>query len=130
IRALARLPAALEATLRLVGGGPDEPRLRQLAAALGVAEQVEFAGETSDPRTELAAADLFLLPSLSEGFSNALLEAMASGLPVVATDAGGNAEALVDGEGGRIVAARDVEAMAAAIEELGGDQPRMRQAGA
>jgi L-malate glycosyltransferase len=125
IRAMALLPATLDATLRLVGAGPDERALRVLARELRVDGRVEFVGERDDPRPELAAADLFLLPARQEGFSNALLEAMASGLPVVATDVGGNAEALVDGVGGRLVPSEDPAAIAAAVAELSADRPRL-----
>jgi glycosyltransferase involved in cell wall biosynthesis len=110
--------AGVDVHLTLVGAGPDEAMLRRLVAGYGLDRRVTFAGEQPDPRPYLEAADLFLLASRQEGFSNALLEAMASGLPVVCTDVGGNSEALVEGEGGCIVPPRRPEALAAAAAEL------------
>jgi glycosyltransferase involved in cell wall biosynthesis len=130
IEALALLTrSGLEASLELVGGGADESTLRHQANEAGVGPLVGFAGEQPDPRPYLARADIFLLPSRQEGFSNALLEAMACALPVVATDVGGNAEAMIDGEGGRIVPSRQPGAMAAAITELARDRSKLAQMG-
>jgi glycosyltransferase involved in cell wall biosynthesis len=122
IEALAKLcEAGVEARLVLVGDGPDRPLLEATAKRLGVERAVDFAGEQLDPRPYLEAADIFLFPSRQEGFSNALIEAMACGLPVVATDVGGNAEAVGEG-GGRIVPAEDSGALAAALLDLAGDR--------
>jgi glycosyltransferase involved in cell wall biosynthesis len=110
--------AGVDARLVLVGSGPDEAELRHLANEIGVAERITFAGEQSDPRPFLKAAEIFLLPSLQEGFSNAILEAMATALPVIATDVGGNAEAVIDGVGGLLVPPEKPEALAAAIIEM------------
>ncbi|MGH2498742.1 MAG: glycosyltransferase [Candidatus Limnocylindria bacterium] len=112
--------AGVEANLTIVGTGPNESLLRRMVAERQLAENVVFAGLQVDPRPWLLDADLFVLPSRQEGFSNALLEAMASGLPAVATDVGGNAEAVVHGEGGLIVPPRDSEAIARAVVELDG----------
>ena len=76
------------------------------------------AGNFEGALGRLLAADIFLLPSRQEGFSNALLEAMASGLPVVATDVGGNREAVIDGDGGAIVAPESPGALADAVVRL------------
>jgi glycosyltransferase involved in cell wall biosynthesis len=119
LRALALIvDAGVDAVLTLVGEGPDESMLKALASDLELVDRVRFAGPTLDPRPNLHECDIFVLPSRQEGFSNALLEAMASGLPVVATNVGGNAEALMDGEGGIIVPPRDPAAMAAALIDL------------
>jgi glycosyltransferase involved in cell wall biosynthesis len=127
--ALAR-KAGVDAELTLVGDGPNELMLRDLAGQHGVSEHVVFAGLSNDPRPFLKKADLFVLPSRQEGFSNALLEAMASGLPVVATDVGGNAEALEHGVGGRIVPPRDAAALAAAIIDVAGGRAALPRMGA
>lgn len=82
--------------LIIVGGGPEEERLRELAADLGITGSVYFAGERRDTPELLRAMDLFVLPSIAEGISNTILEAMASGLPVLATGVGGNGELVVD----------------------------------
>jgi glycosyltransferase involved in cell wall biosynthesis len=110
--------AGIETRLTLVGGGSDELLLRRIASEQCVESSIVFAGPQLDPRPFLQEADVFLLPSRQEGFSNALLEAMACSLPVVATDVGGNAEALVDGTGGFIVPPLDAAALATALTQL------------
>ncbi|MGI8907039.1 MAG: glycosyltransferase [Candidatus Sumerlaeaceae bacterium] len=82
------------------GGGPDEELLKQLAQQLGIAGQVAFLGPRNDIHRLLAAADVAVLPSLKEGFSNAVLEAMACGTPMVASDVGGNREVIDHGDNG------------------------------
>ena len=77
--------------LCLIGEGPQEDELKALAQALNFGESVEFCGFCADIPAELAQADLFVLPSLAEGNSNAILEAMRAGLPIVSTDVGGAA---------------------------------------
>jgi glycosyltransferase involved in cell wall biosynthesis len=119
----------LDVTLDLVGAGPDEERLRARVADAHLEGRVSFAGEEVDPRRRLACADIFVLPSRQEGFSNAILEAMASSLPVVATDVGGNAEAVVDGDGGFIVPPENAAALAAAISRLAKDRTRLAECG-
>jgi len=71
----------------------------------------------------LATADIFVLPSRSEGFSNAIVEAMAASLPVIATDVGGNAEAVEDGVSGFLVPSEDPEELSIAISRLLSDKP-------
>jgi glycosyltransferase involved in cell wall biosynthesis len=121
--------SGVKATLELVGSGPDEAMLRSKVADAGLGKLVTFAGEHEDPRPYLNRADVFLLPSRQEGFAVALLEAMATALPVIATDVGGNAEALVDGKGGRIVPPLQPKAIAAAIAELAKDRRRLPEMG-
>ena len=81
--------ASRSVKLRIIGDGPQADELRALALALDLGETVEFFGYCEDVPAELAKADLFVLPSYAEGNSNAILEAMRAGLPVVATDVGG-----------------------------------------
>lgn len=130
IAAMALLAASgVDATLQLVGSGQDEAKLRRQVADAGLDERVTFAGEQLDPRPYLASADAFLLPSRQEGFSNAILEAMASALPVIATDVGGNAEAIVNGEGGLLVEPEKPEALASAVAQLASDRRRLEAMG-
>lgn len=129
VDAIARIaPGFPGAVFLLVGrdSGTLE-RTRSLARERGIGETVRFPGGRTDVPDLLRASDLFVHPSHEEGFSNAILEAMAAGLPVVATDVGGNPEAVVDGETGRLVPVRDPEAIAAALGELLADE-RLRRA--
>jgi len=100
------------AALLIVGSGPAAKRLKRRAAELS---DVLFAGQRPDPERFLLAADLFVLPSLEEGLSIALLEAMAYGLPVVATDIAGNREVIEPGRHGLLVRPGRPEALAEAI---------------
>ena len=130
IRAFARLPQSPRPwRLVLVGDGPQRGALEQLAAELGVEERCWFAGDRDDIPELLRLFDLFVLPSLGEGISNTILEAMATGLPVVATRVGGNPELVVEGRTGRLVPVSDPEALAAALAELGADGDRRRAMG-
>lgn len=104
--------------LTIVGDGPTRSALAAQARQLGVDSIVEFAGATDDVRPWLQAADLFVLPSRSEGISLALLEAMACGIPVVATDVGGNHEVIRSNTVGALVAAEQPEQLAAAMVKL------------
>jgi glycosyltransferase involved in cell wall biosynthesis len=121
-----------EARLRIVGGGPELPRLRARARELGLGERVTFLGELPDDgavRREYLAADVFCLPSLQEGFGIAYLEAMAAGLPVVATRTTAVPEVVPDGEVGLLVPPRDPDALAAALARLLDDEPLRRRLG-
>ena len=118
VEVFARLRAERPARLRLVGDGPDRAEVAALAARLGVAADVEFLGERVDLPAVLREADLFLLPSETESFGLAALEAMASGVPVVASAVGGLPEVIPDGEVGFLCRLGDVEAMAAAAHRL------------
>ncbi len=102
----------------IVGEGPLRSRLEARANELGVSGQVRFLGARRDVLDLLPAFDVFVLPSVVEGMSNALLEAMGVGLPVVATDVGGNSEVVVNGESGFLVPPADASALAAAITKL------------
>lgn len=100
--------------------------LRRVVANYGLDRHVLFLGERSDISVILAASDIGILCSHQEGFSNAILEMMAAGLPVVATDAGGNAEAIIDGECGVIVPISQPTALARALLRLA-NEPTFRQ---
>jgi glycosyltransferase involved in cell wall biosynthesis len=105
----------------LVGDGPERPALERQAAALGVAERVSFLGVRHDVPELVAAADVFVLPSVYEGTSLALLEAMASGAPIVATHIGGTDELVRPNESALLVPPRDPRALADALRRLLGD---------
>jgi len=101
--------------LVMVGDGPLRNSARELLAAAGADNLAWLPGERSDIPEIMRSTDLFVLPSLREGISNTILEAMASGLPVVATWVGGNPELVVDGETGLLVPPADPVAMASAL---------------
>jgi sugar transferase (PEP-CTERM/EpsH1 system associated) len=130
VKALAIDPA-LRTRLRLVmvGDGPLRAEAAATLAAAGARDLAWLPGERDDVAQILRGLDSFVLPSLAEGVSNTILEAMASGLPVVATAVGGNAELIVDGSTGRLVPAADAEALALAIVEQVRDPAAARAAG-
>lgn len=104
--------------------------LQALIKGLNLSDRFHFAGGVTDLHQHLSAADIFVLPSRSEGFSNAIIEAMAASLPIVATDVGGNAEAVKDGVNGFIIPSEDPAALAAAIASLLADPSRANAMGA
>jgi glycosyltransferase involved in cell wall biosynthesis len=117
IRALSALPSrSFEAAI--VGEGPDRRELEQEIDRLGLAERVQLAGERSDVPKLLARADIFVLSSASEGLPVSVLEAMAAGLPVVASRVGGVPEVVLDGRTGVLVRPSDPDVLAAALERL------------
>jgi len=116
--------------VRLAGDGPA---LTEVASALtrdGLSQRVELLGARADVPDLLSRSDVFVLSSRSEGFPVSVLEAMAAGLPVVATDVGGVAEAIEDGETGFLVPPADSEALARALERLVADGALRRRLGA
>ena len=113
--------AARRARLMIVGGGPLQGMLQDLIRAEQLDGHVWLAGERADVPSMMRGMNVFLLPSLSEGISNTLLEAMATRLPIIATDVGGSAELVVDGQTGRLVPPADVARLAEAIAELFAD---------
>lgn len=118
-----------EFTLEIAGDGQERARLEELSASLNLQKHVRFLGMRDDVADLLNAADMFVLSSLSEGISLTLLEAMAAGLPVVATDVGGNREVVVDGETGLLVPKQDSDRLAHAILSLVRDPGRADQMG-
>jgi len=101
----------------LIGDGPLRPELEQKARDLGIADKVDFLGERKDIPSLLAQMDVSLMPSASESLSNVILESMAAGVPVIATDVGGNRELLADNRG-ILVPSEQEEALAHAINVL------------
>jgi glycosyltransferase involved in cell wall biosynthesis len=106
------------ARLLLAGDGPERARLGALVDELGLSGAVEFLGHVSDVRTVHNRIHVYVQSSHTEGMPVAVLEALASGLPVVASRVGGNEEAIIDGIGGLLVPPADPSAMAAAIQRL------------
>ena len=122
IRALARLSARSEDARRrlrlvIVGDGPVRPQVEEALREAGLADRVWLAGTRENVQEMMQSFDLFVQPSLSEGISNTVLEAMSTALPVIATRVGGNAELVEDGITGALVSPGDDGAIAAAIEK-------------
>ncbi|MGI0116723.1 TIGR03088 family PEP-CTERM/XrtA system glycosyltransferase [Zooshikella sp. RANM57] len=115
--------------LVLVGDGPEKAHLQSMAEKAGVASSVWFAGVRQDIPQLMRRFAIFVLPSLAEGISNTILEAMASGLPVVATDVGGNSELIQHQQNGMIVPVDNVAALAEAIHQYLKDTERRKQHG-
>lgn len=130
--AAVRHAQALGARCRLLiaGDGPLRPELDAQARALGIASIVEFLGTRADLPDLLAACDIFVLSSNSEGMSNTIIEAMAAAKPVIATNVGGNPELVVHGHTGLLVEPRSAAAMADGIRTLVADPVRREAMGA
>jgi glycosyltransferase involved in cell wall biosynthesis len=111
-----------------VGQGPLAEQLEEQRVGLGLGERFRFLGYREDPIRVLVASDVFCLSSRFEGLPISLLEAMASGLPVVATKVGGIPSVVTDGKEGRLVPAGDPIALAAAVAELRDSGLRTRMA--
>lgn len=119
VRALSLRPELLAHwRLVMVGDGPLRHDVQRVLVDAGLQALAWLPGERSDVPAIMQRLHCFVLPSLAEGISNTILEAMACGLPVVATDVGGNAELVQDGRTGLLVAAGDVDAMAQALLQL------------
>ncbi|HCV12867.1 MAG TPA: TIGR03088 family PEP-CTERM/XrtA system glycosyltransferase [Candidatus Accumulibacter sp.] len=134
LRAFARLAKdgdehASRARLVIVGDGPSGESLRRLAAELGVSSLIWFPGAVSNVRELLQAFDVFVLPSLAEGISNTLLEAMATGLPLLATATGGNVELVADEISGRLFQPRDVAGLSDLLRQYLVDPHRRQRHG-
>jgi glycosyltransferase involved in cell wall biosynthesis len=113
----------------IVGDGPEETKLKALTKELGLDSQVTFTGRLHDVASVIPLFDIFVLSSRREGFANVILEAMALGKPVVATDVGGNAEAVVHGETGYIVPPESPVALCQALLSLIRNQEAARRMG-
>jgi sugar transferase (PEP-CTERM/EpsH1 system associated) len=115
--------------LALIGDGTLSNEAKRMVCEAGAESLVWFAGERDDIPNLMRELDLFVLPSLREGISNTILEAMASGLPVVATNVGGNSELVLDGETGTLVPLSDPVAMADAIHSYLKDPTKLARHG-
>lgn len=125
VRALHLLDPEQRPRVVLVGEGPEQAAIEALANELGVAADLYFTGERTDVDRLLQAADFLVLPSHFEGLSNALLEAMAAGCPVIATAVGGSPELVENGRTGLLFPPDDAQAFAEAIARMG--NPVLRQ---
>lgn len=131
LRAAKRLvDRGVDATFELAGTGTLSARLESKARSLGLGERVRFVGPVADTPGFLAGLDQFWLTSDWEGTPNVVLEAMAAGLPVIATAVGGTPEILADGRTGVLVSAGDEGALVAASERLAGDPGAAAKLGA
>ncbi len=128
LEALAQCDLPASARLLVIGGGPQE-ELRQKAAQLGWADRCLFLGYRSDVYDLMAASDLVVHPSFSEAQCQVVIEALALACPLVATDVGATADAVVPGRTGWLVPARDAGALASAIGEALADRERARAFG-
>jgi glycosyltransferase involved in cell wall biosynthesis len=134
LQAFARIAGACNARLLIVGDGPQGAELRQLAQQLHIGERVQWAGAVphADVPAWLQRLDVYVAASRHESFGVAVVEAMACGVPVVVSDAGGLPEVVVAGESGLVVPRDDPAALAAALQNLIDDAPlrqRLGQAG-
>jgi glycosyltransferase involved in cell wall biosynthesis len=130
VRAIERVRAAAVAVrVTFVGDGPERDALEASVRSLGLDDVVRFVGEQADVADYLRNADVFVRPSLTEGMSLAVLEAMACGLCVIASDIRANRELLGDNRSGLLVSPGDSDALAAAITALASDGPRRRVLG-
>jgi len=117
------------ANLILIGPGNERQSLIELAAKLGIADRVQFVGAVDNPADYLRAADFFVLPSVAEGMSNSLLEAMATALPCVVSGIGGNTDLICDGQTGRLVSAATPAAWSETLLRLLDDPAAARSMG-
>ena len=130
VRVFAGIAAQLPARLLFVGDGPERARAQQIGEDLGIGDRVLFLGKQSSVAELLSCSDLFLLPSEQEAFGLVALEAMACGVPVVASNVGGIPEVVPHGTAGFLAEVGDVETMAARGIELLSDRDRWRAASA
>jgi sugar transferase (PEP-CTERM/EpsH1 system associated) len=130
VRALADNPA-LRSRMRLVivGDGPARAEIESILGRAGVAGLAWLPGARDDVADVLPMLDVYALPSLAEGISKTILEAMATGLPVIATDVGGNAELVESGMTGRVIPSNDVAALADALAQYADAPESSRRAG-
>ena len=114
--------AGNDVQVEILGTGPSEAELRRLAAKLGIDEKMRFLGWQQNVRPHIASWHMLAMPSLEEGLPMAVLEAMACGRAVIASDVGGLSEMVVNGVTGRLVPAGDVDALTNCLAELNTDR--------
>lgn len=124
VRVFARVRQDVPSVLVMVGDGPDRVYAEAEARELGVEQEVFFLGKIETVAPLLSAADLFLLPTQSESFGLSALEALASGVPVIGTQAGGLPEVVRDGETGALCAVGDIDGMSRAAIDILRDRDR------
>jgi glycosyltransferase involved in cell wall biosynthesis len=130
LEAVAALRArGIRVSLVLAGDGPERASLEASASSFGIADRVHFLGVHEQVGDVLAVIDVFVLPSLTEGLPLALLEAMAAGKPIVATDVGGVPDVIVPGRNGVLVPARAAAPLADALQGLLDDRHRGAELG-
>jgi N-acetyl-alpha-D-glucosaminyl L-malate synthase BshA len=129
VRVFERVQREIPAVLLMVGDGPERAAAQALARRLGVEQRVRFLGRQDEVEQIIGVADLLLLPSELESFGLSALEAMACGVPVVGSDAGGLPEVVKSGETGFLLPVGDIEGMAARALELLKDDARRRRMG-
>jgi glycosyltransferase involved in cell wall biosynthesis len=130
IRAFANVAAEFPRwTLTIIGEGPERESLTELARSLGVAERLSLPGWMATPEAELTQGAIFVMSSRYEGFSNATLEAMGLGLPVISTACGGSEEMITDGKNGMIVPVDDVGQLSDAMRQLMRDEGLRKRMG-
>ncbi len=127
VRAFARVRAQRPAKLLFIGDGPERQAAELLCEELGVKEDTYFLGKVKNPIEALLISDLFMLPSESESFGLSALEAMAAGVPVVASNAGGISEVVEDGVAGVLCQIGDVPALANACLDILSTPARLEQ---
>ncbi len=129
VDAWARVGGVADARLSIAGAGGERDKLVKAAQAGGQSGSIDFLGEVSDVPSVLAKTDIYVQPSLQEGLPNSVLEAMAMGLPIVATRVSGNEDVVTDGDNGLLVPANDPEALAVALKRLIAEPELARQMG-
>ena len=113
----------------IIGDGPMRLSLESLSERLGIKENIIFTGNREDIKDMLYLSDISVISSIREGFSNVVLESMACGKPLVATDVGGNNEIIIDGENGFIVPSKDEDALADKMLILAGNEELTKKMG-
>lgn len=129
VDALAALPGALAWSARIVGDGPERSFLEQKVTSCGLRQRIAFLGQQSEVISHYHWANLFVLPSHFEGMPNVILEAMACGLPILATDIGGTRELVVSGLTGWLVAPAKPRELRDALAGIAGDMGRLAMVG-